>query len=74
MGEEDCFARVCGHKAQTGARMVAEALNELEICGDRTTLEKEALAHARRNLAALNLMLHVIVVTNEKRRFRLFDA
>jgi hypothetical protein len=74
MGEEDCFTRICGNKAQSGARMIAEALRELEICRDRTQLEKEALEHAKRSLAAVNLMIHVIVVTDEKRRFRSFDA
>ena len=72
MGEEDCFARVCGHKAQTGVRMIAEALKELAICCDRTQLEKEALENAGKLLLALNLMLNVISITDERRRS--FDA
>jgi hypothetical protein len=72
MGEEDCFTRVCGHKAQTGVRMIAEALRELEISRDRTQLEREALEHARQNLASVNLLLNVVLVTDEKRRS--FDA
>jgi coenzyme F420-reducing hydrogenase delta subunit len=72
MGEEDCFTRVCGHKAQTGVRMIAEALTEMEICRDRTQLEKEALQNARKSLLAVNLMLNVISLTDARRQS--FDA
>lgn len=72
MGVEDCFTRICGHKAQTGIRMIAEALKELELCCDRTQLEKEALENARKSLLAVNLMLNVITITDSRRQS--FDA
>ncbi len=67
MGEKDCFVRVCGHKAQTGVRMISEALQELEMYRGRSVLEQEALALAKRNLTSINLLINVVVVTNEKR-------
>lgn len=72
MGEEDYFTRVCGHKAQTGIRMIAEALKELEMYRDRTLLEREALAHARKSLASVNVLINCVVFTDEQRRA--FDA
>ena len=68
MGEEDCFVRVCGHKAQTGVRMISEALQELEMYRGRSVLEQEALELAKKNLASVNLLINVVVVTDEKRR------
>jgi hypothetical protein len=72
MGEEDCFTRVCGHKAQTGVRMITDALRELEMSRGRSVLEQEALELAKKNLASVNLLINVVMVTDEKRRS--FDA
>jgi hypothetical protein len=72
MGEEDCFTRVCGHKAQTGVRMITDALRELEMSRGRSLLEQEALELAKKNLASVNLLINVVMVTDEKRRS--FDA
>jgi hypothetical protein len=72
MGEEDCFTRVCGHKAQTGVRMITDALRELEMSPGRSVLEQEALELAKKNLASVNLLINVVMVTDEKRRS--FDA
>lgn len=69
---EDCFTRLCGHKAQTGIRLISEALNEFAMIRDRNAPENEALDLARRNLASVNLLINVIVVGDEARRE--FDA
>jgi hypothetical protein len=69
---EDCFTRVCGHKAQTGIRLISEALRELAISRQRNELEKDALDHARKSLASVNLVINVIVMGDETRRR--FDA
>ena len=52
--------------------MIAEALKELEMYRDRTLLEREALAHARKSLASVNVLINCVVFTDEQRRA--FDA
>jgi hypothetical protein len=48
--------------------MIAEALKELEMYRGRSVLEQEALELAKNNLASVNLLINVVVVTDEKRR------
>jgi hypothetical protein len=48
--------------------MISEALQELERYRGRSVLEQEALELARKNLASVNLLINVVVVTDEKRR------
>lgn len=69
---EDCFTRLCGHKAQTGIRMISEALGEFAMIRNRTERENEAIDLAKRNLASVNLLINVIVAGDEARRE--FDA
>jgi hypothetical protein len=69
---EDCFARVCGHKAQSGIRMIADALHELEISRRRSVMKDEAFDLARKNLLALNMLVNVLVVGAETKGT--FDA
>lgn len=65
--ENDCFTRLCGHKAQAGIRMISEALSEFAMIRNRSERENEALALARKNLASVNLLLNVIVAGDEAR-------
>jgi len=48
--------------------MISEALQELEMYRGRSVLEQEALELAKKNLASVNLLINVVIVTDEKRR------
>jgi hypothetical protein len=52
--------------------MITDALRELEMSRGRSVLEQEALELAKKNLASVNLLINVVMVTDEKRRS--FDA